>query len=181
MIPRRKPPPGSESLEAPPPRLLSPSTIHHPPSARTVRQVLVIGYGNELRGDDSLGPRVAEAVAAWRLPGVRALACHQLTPELADPISRARIVLFVDAAADPKIRRLTTRSLRPAVSNDFAPHRSAPPALLALAKALFGRSPRAWLLTLPASDFAFGETLSPVAQRSLRNALTAVRRRLITL
>jgi Ni,Fe-hydrogenase maturation factor len=27
------------------------------------RSVLVIGYGNELRGDDAAGPRVARAVA----------------------------------------------------------------------------------------------------------------------
>ena len=33
--------------------------------------LLVIGYGNTLRGDDGLGPRVAEAVAALNLPGDR--------------------------------------------------------------------------------------------------------------
>ena len=32
--------------------------------------ILVIGYGNTLRGDDGVGPKVAEAVAALALPGV---------------------------------------------------------------------------------------------------------------
>jgi hydrogenase maturation protease len=44
--------------------------------------LLVIGYGNELRSDDGVGPRVARAVAEWRLPGVEAIAVHQLTLEL---------------------------------------------------------------------------------------------------
>ena len=61
---------------------------------------LVIGYGNTLRGDDGVGPRVAEAIHQLALPGVRALVCPMLTPELADPISRAHTVIFVDAAVD---------------------------------------------------------------------------------
>src|SRR5947209_7059306 len=36
--------------------------------------VLVIGYGNELRGDDGVGPCVARTVASWQRPGLRALA-----------------------------------------------------------------------------------------------------------
>ena len=43
-----------------------------------------------LRGDDGVGPRVAEAVGHLRLPGVRTLICPLLSPELAEPISRAR-------------------------------------------------------------------------------------------
>jgi len=47
-------------------------------------RVLVIGYGNTLRGDDGLGQRAAEALAQRALPdGVEVLSCHQLTIELA--------------------------------------------------------------------------------------------------
>ena len=51
------------------------------------RDFLVIGYGNTLRGDDGVGPRVAEAIEKLNLPGVRTLVCQQLSPEHADPIS----------------------------------------------------------------------------------------------
>ena len=61
-------------------------------------RLLVIGYGNELRGDDGVGPRVARAVSDWRLPGVTALAVHQLAPELAEPLSLSDAAVFVDAA-----------------------------------------------------------------------------------
>ena len=59
--------------------------------------------GNPLRGDDGVGWRVAEAVAA-ALPDAVAdvLTVHQLTPELAEPISRAERVIFIDAAAEGK-------------------------------------------------------------------------------
>src|SRR5687767_15002380 len=63
-------------------------------------KLLVIGYGNTLRRDDGVGPRVAETVGALRLPGVRTLVCQQLSPEHAEPISQADAVVFVDAAVD---------------------------------------------------------------------------------
>ncbi len=64
------------------------------------RDFLVIGYGNTLRGDDGVGPRVVEAIEKLNLPGVRTLVCQQLSPEYADPVSRAHTVVFVDAAVD---------------------------------------------------------------------------------
>ena len=62
--------------------------------------LLVIGYGNTLRRDDGVGPKLADAVAALGLTGVRTLACALLTPELAEAVSQAQRVIFVDAAVD---------------------------------------------------------------------------------
>src|ERR1035441_6445297 len=70
------------------------------PAVTIEAELLVIGYGNTLRGDDGVGPRVAEAIEKLNLPGVRTLVCQQLSPEYADPVSRARTVVFVDAAVD---------------------------------------------------------------------------------
>ncbi len=57
----------------------------------------MIGYGNTLRSDDGVGPRVAMAVASWGWPGLKAIAVHQLTPELAEPLAAAELAIFVDA------------------------------------------------------------------------------------
>ena len=92
---------------------------------------LVIGYGNTLRGDDGVGQKVAEVIASLGLSGIRALSCHQLTPELADPISEVRMVVFVDATvdnialakhfiADRKVRRIVGIDLT-RVDADFCP------------------------------------------------------------
>src|SRR6516162_5819563 len=63
-------------------------------------KVLVIGFGNTLRGDDGVGPHVAGIVASWELPGLRSMVATQLTPELAEPVAAAERVVFVDARLD---------------------------------------------------------------------------------
>ena len=137
--------------------------------------ILVLGYGNELRGDDAVGARVAATVGEWKLPDVRALSVHQLTPELADPISQARAVIFVDAAACPSIKETTVVSLDPAGESELAGHMSDPRGLLALALALFNRCPPAWLVQIPVEHFDLGQPLSPTANRGLAAALEHIR------
>ncbi len=98
---------------------------------------LVIGYGNELRRDDGIGPRVARAVADWDIPGVRALAVHQLTPELAVDIAQAKEVVFVDVAANSGTSNVSIQPVRVVFSNSLANHvSSVRPRLLALVEVL---------------------------------------------
>ena len=137
--------------------------------------LLVIGYGNTLRRDDGVGPKVAEAVAALALPGVRALACPLLTPELSEPIARAGTVIFVDAAVDAP-REVQMRSLAPAASSQIMAHAASPATLLALARDVFGHAPEAWLLTIPVKDLGVGEEFSPVAQHGFEVAVEEVKR-----
>ena len=136
--------------------------------------LLIIGYGNTLRRDDGVGPKVAEAAAALHLPGVEALAAPQLTPELAEPIARADRVVFVDAAVDAP-RTVQMRKLTPAESSQVMAHAAEPSTLLALARDVFGRMPEAWWLTIPVEDLGFGEELSPLAKVGFEAALDRIR------
>ena len=77
--------------------------------------VLIIGYGNPLRGDDGVGWRVAEAVAAALPDGAaEVLTVHQLTPELAELMSRADRVIFIDAAAEGEAGEVSCFALKSA-------------------------------------------------------------------
>jgi hydrogenase maturation protease len=134
---------------------------------------LIIGYGNTLRSDDGAGPRVAETVATMNYPGVRALACPLLTPELADPISQAQTVLFVDAAVDAP-HKVRLRKLHPAKSAQILAHAAGPATLLALARDVFGRAPKAWCLTIPAAKFDFSGDFSPETQQGIAIALDKI-------
>ena len=134
---------------------------------------LVIGYGNMLRGDDGVGPRVAEAVAALNLPGVRTLVCQMLTPELADQMSQARVAIFVDAAVDAP-KEVQLRKLEPNDSSQLMAHAADPRTMLALARAVFGHAPAAWWLTIPAVNLDFCEELSPETQRGFEEALEKI-------
>jgi hydrogenase maturation protease len=138
--------------------------------------ILVIGYGSTLRGDDAAGPLVAEKVAEWGRTDVRALAAHQLTPELAETLAGARLVVFVDARHGSETGEVRAEPLEPADAAPTLGHVGNPRALLALARALYGRCPEAWLIAIPAPDLGFGDKLSPVAERGVAAALEEVRR-----
>jgi hydrogenase maturation protease len=142
-----------------------------------VHAVLVIGYGNELRGDDGLGPRVASAIQARNLPAVRVIAAHQLTPELAEPISQAEAVIFIDAAVGTTT--VEVLSLTPAPTTQLRAHHSNPRSLLGLAHSLFGACPPAWWITVPAFEMEFGDGLSEQARASMAAALEAFDRLLL--
>jgi hydrogenase maturation protease len=135
--------------------------------------ILVIGYGNTLRGDDGVGPRVAEAVGNLRLPGVHTLICPLLTPELADPISRAATVVFVDAAVDAP-GEVQWRKLLPNETSQIMAHAADPRTMLALARDVFGHVPQAWWLTIPAVKLDFSEELTPKAQQGLDEAVEKI-------
>jgi hydrogenase maturation protease len=139
------------------------------------RSVVVIGYGNDLRGDDAVGPLAATAVAEWGAPGVYALDVHQLTPELAEVLAAAELAIFVDACASPEREEVETRLIAPATLDTALGHTGDPRELLALAKALYGHCPAAWLITVPAQSFALGAALSPTAERGLAAALQELR------
>lgn len=140
------------------------------------RNILVIGYGNDLRSDDAVGQRVAEAVAKWGASHIRALAVHQLTPELAEHLAGALLAIFVDAVVGVPEQGVQARRIEPAVPETSIGHTGDPRALLALTQALYGVCPEAWLIAVPGVDFGFGERLSETAQRGMGEALQQIRR-----
>ena len=146
------------------------------PSVVAGARVLLIGIGNDLRGDDGAGPRVARALEG-RVPWDVRVA-HGLTPELADDLARCDVAIFVDASADPALERPTwTVHASPSGRASASPfgHALDVPALLALTATLHARVPIAATLALPARDFALGERLTAEAEDGVRVALEALR------
>lgn len=138
---------------------------------------LVIGYGNTLRSDDAAGQRVAEIVAECHYPQVQALAVHQLTPELADPLSTARLAIFIDVyAPNDHTTDVQVIELTPAHSPEPTPlgHTADPRSLLALTQQVYGVAPLSWWVLVPGVNFEFGEELSPVTQQGVAVALDQI-------
>lgn len=136
--------------------------------------VLVIGYGNTLRGDDGIGPAVAADVAARGLPAVRVIVAHQLTPELAADLADCRLAVFVDATVGGE--PVQAVRVAAAEAGEVMSHAADPRALLALCTAAYGRCPEAWLVTAAGADFDFRDGLSPTGRESAREALGCVER-----
>jgi hydrogenase maturation protease len=141
----------------------------------TTIRTLVIGYGNRLRSDDGVGPAVAEMVASWRIPGVRALAVSQLTPELVDELKNAERVLFVDAASEPLDVSFATCIVEPKKSSRTIGHHSDSAHVLALTCDLEGRCLEAWMLMIGVHSFEFGESITELAQANMKAACVSIR------
>ena len=140
-----------------------------------VVDILVIGYGNELRGDDALGPRVVEVIAAANFPGVRCGRSSSL-PELAAVLAEAEMVIFVDALANPSRSSVELAPVATEEITDWSTHTADPRTLLALTRAVYGRTPEAWWLMVPGRNFDFGEELSATAEVNMRQAIAGIKR-----
>jgi hydrogenase maturation protease len=125
-------------------------------------QVLVLGYGNPLRGDDGVGPEVIRRLTSDPSdPRISFKACRQLTPELSEEISRFSTVIFIDASVEQPAGEIACREIAgeasaPAVIN----HSMKPQALLAMTQQLYDRCPRAYVLSVGGDDFGVHPGLS---------------------
>ena len=143
----------------------------------TLRQsILVIGYGNELLCDDGVGQRVARAVAEWRVPNLRSLAVHQLTPELAEELVDVDRVIFVDAYTEATQQEVRVCRLEAADTVATTGHTSDPLLLLAIAQALYNAHPQAWWVGIPAVNFELSDRLSPITEQGMEEALEEIDR-----
>lgn len=150
-------------------------------TARSIasHQFLVIGRGNELRGDAAAGPQVARAVADWQLSAVRTLTVPHFTSNLVEAISEVDYVIFAEAGQAQSCAR--TIRLEPIVGD--APVRGTvlsmayccnPQVLLSLTRQRCGYAPQAWRLQIPTERCEFDEALSSTAQRGCDRALRTI-------
>jgi hydrogenase maturation protease len=126
---------------------------------------LIIGYGSPLRSDDALGGLIAAALGG--------LSLGQLTPELAEPISRADLVVFIDACYGEIAGAIHCEQIEPQSITRFT-HTSSPTALLSFAKILYGFAPPATLISITGASFDYGDELSPQIQPLLPHIIQQV-------
>jgi hydrogenase maturation protease len=126
--------------------------------------LLILGYGNPLRGDDAMG-----LVAAERLGGIGA---HQLTPELAERIAQADTVIFLDADATVAPGEISVKAV--ARADATLDHQATPAGLLRVAETVYGAKPKAWLVGMGGEGFEPREGLSPAAERAVECAVAFV-------
>ena len=153
----------------------SPATHGAASGART----LVIGYGSPIRGDDAIGPLAAEALAAGPLPwGSRVLARHVLTAELTEDLAAADRVVFLDACVDGEPGEVRVRELAADASAvSTMAHFHDPRELLAWCETLYGRAPRAWLVSVAGRSFDYASyRLSPPVAAAVAAMLGEARR-----
>jgi hydrogenase maturation protease len=132
---------------------------------------LIFACGNTLRGDDGVGLWLAEW-AAQRFsnqPGVRVIADHQWTPELAEDVARAHSVLFIDCSIDSEPGSLNLTPVEPVSGGpEHNSHHLSAAELLSLGRALYNSLPHESLqLTIGAGSTELGESFSPAVTDAL--------------
>ena len=135
--------------------------------------VLVVCYGNPLRGDDALGWHASELLAVDpRLRGTQVIWRQQLTPDVAADIAEADLVILVDVNVvdEPgviSVRRLAAAGSGAAGSAGPSSHHVDPTELMALARELWAASPAIYVVSAGAASLEIGDTLSPAVAAAL--------------
>ena len=143
-----------------------------------MNRALVLACGNSLRGDDGVALYIANCLRNGLCgPEIHIHSDQQWTPELAEPISQAELVIFLDASAGVAPGKITCQPLQP-VSDSPASftHQTSPAALLSLAEELFGARPAsAFLLTVGGAFFEMREGLSEPVRLAIPQAIECVK------
>lgn len=157
--------------------------------------ILIVGYGNISRRDDGVAFHIVERLKGRLVPstlaeasvlrpemdmdseiiildGLRARFVHQLAPELAELLAAHDLVVFVDAhVAEAGWDPVHWQEVQPAFQSSLVGHHLKPSSVVALAEALYGRRPRAYVLSVLGVDFDFGEGLSAQASAGADQAV----------
>ena len=141
------------------------------------KKILIIGYGNTLRGDDGVGYKIAEIIEQWNINNITSLAVHQLTPDLAENIAQADTVIFVDAVTITDINqaKLEIKTISSNQKSNNLAHHNNPEQLLSLTQAIYQKVPQAYWILVPAFNFNFSEGLSPFTQKYVNLALEKIK------
>ena len=135
---------------------------------------LILACGNTLRSDDGVGLRLAEwAEARFEAnSNVRIVACQQWTPDLAEDISEAESVLFIDSSIQSQPGRVNLVPVEPHASRSGpVTHHLNANQLMELARSLYGSHPaHSMLLTIGAGSTELGESFSDSVEAALPRA-----------
>ncbi len=136
--------------------------------------VLVLAVGNPSRGDDALGPMLADMVEAAALPGVEVIIEFQLQVENALDLEGRERVIFVDAGVGTD-GPFELRDAKPAADFLHTSHALSPETVLATYVRIKGEvPPPCAILCVRGESFELGEGLSGAASNNLRAAGTVL-------
>ncbi len=137
---------------------------------------LIIAIGNPLRGDDGVAWHVAEALRLRPLPqDTTVVTCHQLLPEMAEPVAEATQVIFVDASLAHCAGEVSVSAVvRTTPDLSRGTHELDPAGSLALAVRLFGHAPPASLVAIGGQRFEHSEDLSVAAMAAVPTAVSRI-------
>lgn len=135
-----------------------------------MKAILLIGIGNQGRGDDGLGWAFADRLKAD--PRFDVAMRYQLQVEDAELISRYGQVWFVDASHEVLPGGFRAEPIMGEGRFAYSTHALHPGAVVQLCHQVFQRRPEARLLGITGADFELGHGLSHAAEGHLERAFS---------
>jgi hydrogenase maturation protease len=150
---------------------------------------LIVGYGNPDRQDDGLAWHIlAKLARLFNIEGIDPdsedffpvgnnpdlLFTLQLTPELAETISRYERVCFIDAHTGEIGEDVSFHEIAPEFKSSPLTHHMTPQTLLSLVVTLYQRNPGAVLISVRGSTFGFTRSLSEKASQLVPTAVEKI-------
>jgi hydrogenase maturation protease len=138
-------------------------------------RLVVLGWGNDARGDDGLGPLLLGRVARAGWPDLTVIEDFQLQIEHALDLDGAEAALFLDAGRDT-LAPFTFTEITARRDASHTTHALAPEAVLDVYARSLGRTPPpSFMLCMRGERFELGEGLSTEANERLERAWGFVR------
>ena len=132
--------------------------------------LVVFAWGNASRGDDGIGPRIADRLRKLARSRVELIEDHQLNIEHVTDIPDDVPLLFIDASVAIE-HGFGVQRLAPSDDGNFSTHAISPAALLNVYRETMQRpAPEAFLLHIAGRYFELGDDLSSEADDALSAA-----------
>ena len=140
-------------------------------------KILIIGYGNPLRGDDGFGVYVAARLLQEDLgENVTVMERHQLGPEMAEDLSEADFVIFLDIHLSDAVGEQICKKIEAEADIPLTfSHHMKPGTLLACTQAIYGNLPEGVLISVGSNLFDHGAHLSPKVEALVEPAADLAR------
>jgi len=113
---------------------------------------VIIGYGNELRGEDAFGIDTIKELQKLELKNTKLLSMHQLTPELVLQLLDADEIVFIDVSYDAKNHYALACSLTEQNNLNLSHHIS-PKTIICMLKSLYTKSPKFFIYSMISKNF----------------------------
>lgn len=135
----------------------------------TPDKTLLIGIGNDGRGDDALGWMFADHFAEH--PALDVIHRYQLQIEDAELISHYSRVVFADATQESLPEGFAFGACVPEASVQLSTHALDPATVLWLAAELYGANVEGYVMAMQGTQWELGEGVSAAAEEGLGKAV----------
>jgi len=137
--------------------------------------LLVVGYGDKRKADNSAGRHIAEAIKQKSLKSIQALSVYHLSSSLASRVAKAKMVIFIGSyplldEMNPEIiiKHFLPNYEQPEIGISYP---NPPYSLLSFIKRVYGKQPDAYWILVPAVNDQPDQEMSYLTQKAIRSTL----------